>query len=172
MRPWGKGWRSYYRVAGGCGLSHGVSCLECSFLDCYLLSCWTVGVIKTLVLNMICSIFLITAVVVLQIAMLKNSCKVALKELKHWIAPEKVCFVWSSSTDISWYSSFHHTIFSLMQVKTSLTSFPSSAEIVSEPLGVVLVISAWNYPFCMLIFSWHLPFFFPLKLYLQNLKWW
>lgn len=37
----------------------------------------------------------------------------------------------------------------LMQVKTSLTTFPSSAEIVSEPLGVVLVISAWNYPFCM-----------------------
>jgi hypothetical protein len=37
-----------------------------------------------------------------------------------------------------------------MQVKTSLTTFPSSAEIVSEPLGVVLVISAWNYPFCTL----------------------
>lgn len=36
-----------------------------------------------------------------------------------------------------------------LQVKTSLTTYPSSAEIVSEPLGVVLVISAWNYPFCM-----------------------
>jgi aldehyde dehydrogenase (NAD+) len=55
--------------------------------------------------------------------MLKNSCKNAIKELKHWMAPEKV--------------------------KTSLTTFPSSAEIVSEPLGVVLVISAWNYPFLL-----------------------
>ncbi|KAK2399473.1 aldehyde dehydrogenase family 3 member H1 [Trifolium repens] len=58
-----------------------------------------------------------------EISMLKNSCKNAIKELKHWMAPEKV--------------------------KTSLTTFPSSAEIVSEPLGVVLVISAWNYPFLL-----------------------
>ncbi|KAK7385166.1 hypothetical protein VNO78_30878 [Psophocarpus tetragonolobus] len=58
-----------------------------------------------------------------EIAMLKNSCKVALKELKHWMIPEKV--------------------------KTSIATFPSSAEIVSEPLGVVLVISAWNYPFLL-----------------------
>ncbi|XP_045829422.1 aldehyde dehydrogenase family 3 member H1 isoform X1 [Trifolium pratense] len=58
-----------------------------------------------------------------EISMLKNSCKTAIKELKHWMAPEKV--------------------------KTSLTTFPSSAEIVSEPLGVVLVISAWNYPFLL-----------------------
>lgn len=36
------------------------------------------------------------------------------------------------------------------QVKTSVTTFPSSAQIVSEPLGVVLVISAWNFPFCKL----------------------
>ncbi|RDY09038.1 Aldehyde dehydrogenase family 3 member H1, partial [Mucuna pruriens] len=58
-----------------------------------------------------------------QIAMLKNSCKLTLKELKHWMTSEKV--------------------------KTSITTFPSSAEIVSEPLGVVLVISAWNYPFLL-----------------------
>jgi aldehyde dehydrogenase (NAD+) len=58
-----------------------------------------------------------------EISMLKNSCKNAIKELKHWMAPEKV--------------------------KTSLTTFPSSAEIVYEPLGVVLVISAWNYPFLL-----------------------
>ncbi|KDP32847.1 hypothetical protein JCGZ_12139 [Jatropha curcas] len=58
-----------------------------------------------------------------EIALLKNSCKLALKELKHWIKPEKV--------------------------RTSLTTFPSSAEIVSEPLGVVLIISAWNYPFLL-----------------------
>ncbi|KAI5434552.1 Aldehyde dehydrogenase 3 member H1 [Lathyrus oleraceus] len=58
-----------------------------------------------------------------RIAMLKNSCKTAIKELKHWMTPEKV--------------------------QTSLTTFPASAEIVSEPLGVVLVISAWNYPFLL-----------------------
>ncbi|XP_058724525.1 aldehyde dehydrogenase family 3 member H1-like isoform X1 [Vicia villosa] len=58
-----------------------------------------------------------------EIAMLKNSSKTAIKELKRWMAPEKV--------------------------PTSLTTFPASAEIVSEPLGVVLVISAWNYPFLL-----------------------
>ncbi|KAK7320993.1 hypothetical protein VNO77_31019 [Canavalia gladiata] len=58
-----------------------------------------------------------------EVAMLKNSCSVALKELKYWMTSEKV--------------------------KTSLATFPSSAEIVSEPLGVVLVISAWNYPFLL-----------------------
>ncbi|KAK7301403.1 hypothetical protein RJT34_12266 [Clitoria ternatea] len=61
--------------------------------------------------------------VVYEVAMLRNSCKVALKELKHWMTPEKV--------------------------KTSMTTFPSSAEIVSEPFGVVLIISAWNYPFLL-----------------------
>ncbi|KAJ1380149.1 Aldehyde/histidinol dehydrogenase [Sesbania bispinosa] len=61
--------------------------------------------------------------VVYEIGMFKNSCEVTLKELKHWMMPEKV--------------------------KTSITTFPSSAEIVPEPLGVVLVISAWNYPFLL-----------------------
>ncbi|KAL8167226.1 hypothetical protein V2J09_008725 [Rumex salicifolius] len=58
--------------------------------------------------------------VLYEIMLIKNNCKKTLKELKHWMIPEKV--------------------------KTSLTSYPSSAEIVPEPLGVVLVISAWNYP--------------------------
>ena len=58
--------------------------------------------------------------VVYEIGMFKNSCEVILKELKQWMKPEKV--------------------------KTSISTFPSSAEIVPEPLGVVLVISAWNYP--------------------------
>lgn len=58
--------------------------------------------------------------VVYEIGMFQNSCEVILKELKHWMTPEKV--------------------------KTSIRTFPSSAEIVPEPLGVVLVISAWNYP--------------------------
>ncbi|OVA07389.1 Aldehyde dehydrogenase NAD(P)-dependent [Macleaya cordata] len=58
-----------------------------------------------------------------EISMTKSACGVALKELKHWMKPEKA--------------------------KTSITTFPSSAEIVSEPLGVVLIISAWNYPFLL-----------------------
>ncbi|XP_022936140.1 aldehyde dehydrogenase family 3 member H1-like isoform X2 [Cucurbita moschata] len=57
-----------------------------------------------------------------EIGMVKNSCKLALKELRRWMTPEKV--------------------------QTTITTFPSSAEIVPEPLGVVLIISPWNYPFC------------------------
>ncbi|XP_057495150.1 aldehyde dehydrogenase family 3 member H1-like [Actinidia eriantha] len=58
-----------------------------------------------------------------EISLTKGSCKLALQELKSWMMPEKV--------------------------KTSMTTYPSSAEIVSEPLGVVLVISTWNYPFML-----------------------
>ncbi|OIV97944.1 hypothetical protein TanjilG_12701 [Lupinus angustifolius] len=61
--------------------------------------------------------------VVYEIGILKNSCEVALKELKQWMKPEKV--------------------------KTPIATFPSSAEIVPEPLGVALIISAWNYPFLL-----------------------
>ncbi|XP_061986003.1 aldehyde dehydrogenase family 3 member I1, chloroplastic-like isoform X3 [Populus nigra] len=56
-----------------------------------------------------------------EIAMVKSSCEEALNELKQWMKPEKA--------------------------KTSMATYPSSAEIVSEPLGAVLVISTWNYPF-------------------------
>lgn len=55
-----------------------------------------------------------------EVSMTLKSCKNAVKELKKWMTPEKV--------------------------KTSMTTYPSSAEIVSEPLGVVLIISTWNYP--------------------------
>ncbi|KZV51580.1 hypothetical protein F511_10533 [Dorcoceras hygrometricum] len=58
-----------------------------------------------------------------EISAVSAACKFALKELHRWTKPEKV--------------------------KTSITTFPSKAEIVSEPLGVVLVISAWNYPFLL-----------------------
>ncbi|KAL6208300.1 hypothetical protein ACLB2K_019251 [Fragaria x ananassa] len=58
-----------------------------------------------------------------EIGMLKSACKLAIKNLKSWMKPATA--------------------------KTSMTTFPSSAEIVSEPLGVVLVISAWNYPFLL-----------------------
>ncbi|KAG8378249.1 hypothetical protein BUALT_Bualt08G0118000 [Buddleja alternifolia] len=58
-----------------------------------------------------------------EIAGVISSCKLALKELRRWMKPEKV--------------------------KTTMTTHPSSAEIVSEPLGVILVISTWNYPFLL-----------------------
>ncbi|CAL9058258.1 aldehyde dehydrogenase family 3 member H1-like isoform X1 [Musa acuminata AAA Group] len=60
-----------------------------------------------------------------EISMVRGSCRFALKELKRWMKPEKVA--------------------------TSVTTFPSSAKVVSEPLGVVLIISAWNYPFLLSI---------------------
>uniref|UniRef100_A0A2P2LRG0 Aldehyde dehydrogenase n=1 Tax=Rhizophora mucronata TaxID=61149 RepID=A0A2P2LRG0_RHIMU len=59
----------------------------------------------------------------MQISLTKSSCQLALRQLKNWMKPEKA--------------------------KTSLTTYPSSAEIVSEPFGIVLVISAWNYPFLL-----------------------
>ncbi|KAG8389760.1 hypothetical protein BUALT_Bualt01G0012100 [Buddleja alternifolia] len=58
-----------------------------------------------------------------EIAAVSSACKLALKELHRWMKPQKV--------------------------KTTITTFPSSAEIVPEPLGVVLIISTWNYPFSL-----------------------
>ncbi|BAQ59761.1 aldehyde dehydrogenase [Geminocystis sp. NIES-3708] len=49
----------------------------------------------------------------------------AIKHLPQWIKPRKV--------------------------KTGLEVFPSSAKIYSEPLGVVLIIGPWNYPFSLII---------------------
>lgn len=33
------------------------------------------------------------------------------------------------------------------KVRSSIACFPSSAKIISEPYGVILIISPWNYPF-------------------------
>ncbi|XP_051124077.1 aldehyde dehydrogenase-like isoform X4 [Andrographis paniculata] len=60
-----------------------------------------------------------------EIVAVSSSCNFALKNLRQWMTPEKV--------------------------KTSMASFPSSATIVPEPLGVVLIISTWNYPFLLLL---------------------
>ncbi|XP_042517532.1 aldehyde dehydrogenase family 3 member H1-like [Macadamia integrifolia] len=62
---------------------------------------------------------------VAEISMSKSSCNHTLKDLKHWMKPEKA--------------------------QTSFTTFPSSAEIVPEPFGVVLVIAPWNYPLLLAI---------------------
>lgn len=48
-----------------------------------------------------------------------------LKHLKHWMQPQSV--------------------------STNLVNFPSSSYVIAEPLGVVLVMGAWNYPFQLLI---------------------
>ncbi|KAE8817876.1 aldehyde dehydrogenase family 3 member H1-like [Hordeum vulgare] len=55
-----------------------------------------------------------------EISLVKSSCLFALKNLKKWMKPQKV--------------------------PAKLMNFPSTARITPEPLGVVLVISAWNYP--------------------------
>ena len=50
---------------------------------------------------------------------------VALKNLRQWMEPETV--------------------------KTNLVNFPSSSKIYRDPLGVVLIISPWNYPLQLLL---------------------
>jgi aldehyde dehydrogenase (NAD+) len=49
----------------------------------------------------------------------------AIKNLRRWMKPEKV--------------------------STNLLNFPSASRILKEPLGVVLIIAPWNYPFQLLI---------------------
>uniref|UniRef100_A0ACD5X519 Uncharacterized protein n=1 Tax=Avena sativa TaxID=4498 RepID=A0ACD5X519_AVESA len=60
-----------------------------------------------------------------EISLAKGACVFALKGLKTWMKPDKV--------------------------PAAITTFPSTAQILPEPLGVVLVISAWNYPFLLSI---------------------
>ncbi|KAF8726322.1 hypothetical protein HU200_019784 [Digitaria exilis] len=60
-----------------------------------------------------------------EISLVTSSCKFALKNLEKWMKPKKV--------------------------PAGLLTFPSTARVTAEPLGVVLVISAWNYPFLLAI---------------------
>lgn len=60
-----------------------------------------------------------------EIGMVLMEIRVALKNLRKWTRPEKV--------------------------STNLLNLPSSSKIIHDPLGVVLIIAPWNYPFHLLI---------------------
>jgi aldehyde dehydrogenase (NAD+) len=60
-----------------------------------------------------------------EIGMVIKEIDYALSHLKKWMQPEKV--------------------------KTNLLNFPSSSRIIAEPLGVVFIISPWNYPLLLLL---------------------
>jgi len=62
---------------------------------------------------------------VTETGMVLSELNTAIKHLHHWMEPESV--------------------------STNLVNLPSSSRILKEPLGVVLIISPWNYPFQLLI---------------------
>jgi aldehyde dehydrogenase (NAD+) len=62
---------------------------------------------------------------VTELGMVITELNSAIKHLRHWMAPERV--------------------------KTNLLNLPSTSKILKEPLGVVLIIGPWNYPFQLLL---------------------
>jgi len=60
-----------------------------------------------------------------EIVQATSSCKLAMKELNKWMAPQKV--------------------------PTTLITFPGKAAIIAEPLGLALIIAPWNFPFSLAI---------------------
>ncbi|KAH7295653.1 hypothetical protein KP509_27G059200 [Ceratopteris richardii] len=65
-----------------------------------------------------------------EIGPLLNSCDETIKSLKAWMSPQKVSL--------------------------PLVTLPGSASILAEPLGAVLIFSAWNFPICELQFILYL----------------
>jgi hypothetical protein len=63
-----------------------------------------------------------TFLLCLQLLTLATSCKLAIKELKQWMAPK--------------------------EVPVPPIALPGTAFVVPEPLGVALVIAPWNFPIC------------------------
>ncbi|KAH1057470.1 hypothetical protein J1N35_035535 [Gossypium stocksii] len=72
-----------------------------------------------------------------EIAMLKNSCKLALKKMKHWMMPEKVNFFKTSQLGGSFHEGFFLTLKEL-----NMISFPFSAVLSLDP--VIGAIAAGN----------------------------
>lgn len=62
---------------------------------------------------------------VTELGMVVAEINIALRELKRWMEPQRV--------------------------GTNLVNLPSSSQIIQEPLGVVLIIGPWNYPFMLTI---------------------
>lgn len=62
---------------------------------------------------------------VTELGIVVNGIKSALRNLDNWMSPEKV--------------------------STNLLNLPSSSRIMKEPMGIVMIIAPWNYPFQLLI---------------------
>lgn len=65
-----------------------------------------------------------------------------------WLPSRLVLFLLSLLRNPLLVSEYYDNGRDVLQVSGNVTTFPSTAAIVAEPLGITLVISAWNFPFC------------------------